>query len=1092
MKYTLFYMISLLLISSYPAYAQNKDTKNEEKEKGLTSSTLNGLKFRSIGPAFTSGRIADFAINSKNHSEYYVAVASGHIWKTENNGTTFNPVFDNYGTYSIGCIKADPQNFNVVWAGTGENNHQRALGYGNGVYKTVDGGKTWKNMGLKESRQIGMIAIDPRNSDIVFVAAEGSAWGPGGERGLYKTNDGGKNWKKVLSISENTGVNNVIIDPENPQIMYATSEQRRRHIYTKIGGGPETGFYKSYDSGETWQKITNGIPTVDMGGIGIDISPANPDIVYLIIEAAEDEGGFFRSEDKGESWSKMSDYSSSGQYYNEIYCDPVDINKVYSVETISKFTEDGGKSWKQLGLTKRHVDDHAMWINPNDPSNYKIGGDGGVYETFDCGKSYRFISNLPVTQFYRVYLDNAVPFYNVYGGTQDNNSFGGPSRNMTKSGVSSEEWFVTLGGDGFWGAVDPDDSNIIYSEYQYGNVYRYDRKTGEAILIKPFPAKGEKSYKWNWNAPLIMSPHNHERIYIAANKLFRSNDKGNTWETISPDLTTQIDRNSWKVMDKYWSIDAVSKDVSTSLFGTIVSLDESLLKEGLLYVGTDDGLIQVSEDGGKNWTKSTNFPGIPEFTYVSDILADKFNDQVVYASFDNIQRDDFKPYLLKSTDRGKSWKSITSNLPLNGTVHTIQQDFVNPDLIFVGTEFGIFFSVNGGEKWIQLKSGIPDIAVRDLAIQKRETDLVLATFGRGFYSLENYEPLRIINDKMLEDNEAFLFPVKDALQFIQMDSKDSQGSTFFFAENPPYGAIFTYYLKDVPKTLKEIRKETEKQLFEKGEKIYQPTREELEKEKNEEHAFLLFTITDSAGNIIRKITQKPEKGVNRITWDLTYETPYPIEYDIKEFDPLKKRDGEIPVLPGKYRVSMSLCTNGDYKAFSKPVDFNVVKLNNSSIKLENQELLYTYLKDLNETIQTYSSTYRSIKELQNKIVYIKQTLVTNTMAGIELNAKITIVDKELKDLFFALEGEQAKASYEELPPHELPVGHRLENLSWGRYGSLSDVTETEKMQFKVVNDDLIYILLKLKTITEKSIPEIERELDQINAPWTPGRTIKND
>ncbi len=412
-----------------------KEDKEEKKEKKgdsvYNSALVSGLKFRSIGPAFCSGRIADFAVNPKNHSEWYVAVASGHVWKTVNNGTTFEPIFDNYGSYSIGCVVIDPNNTNVVWVGTGENNHQRALGYGNGVYKSQDGGKSFKNMGLKDSRQIGKILIDPRNSDIIYVAAEGSVWGPGGDRGLYKSTDGGKSWKRVLEISENTGVNNVLADPRNPDVLYASSEQRRRHVHTKIGGGPETAIYKSVDSGATWDKLTSGLPGGDMGGIGMAISPVNPDIIYAIIEAAKDAGGFYRSSDRGASWSKMSSHVAQGQYYNEIYCDPVNVDKVYSVETVSQVTEDGGKTWRQVGNNKRHVDDHAMWIDPDDTQHFFIGSDGGAYETFDGGKEFVFKSNLPVVQFYRVQVDNSLPFYYVYGGTQDNNSFGGPSRNTS-------------------------------------------------------------------------------------------------------------------------------------------------------------------------------------------------------------------------------------------------------------------------------------------------------------------------------------------------------------------------------------------------------------------------------------------------------------------------------------------------------------------------------------------------------------------------------------------------------------------------------------------------------------------------------------
>ncbi|MCK5839496.1 MAG: hypothetical protein KAG99_06585, partial [Bacteroidales bacterium] len=470
-----------------------------------------------------------------------------------------------------------------------ENNHQRALGYGDGVYKSTNGGNSWKNMGLKESRQIGKIVIDPRNSDIVFVAAEGSVWGPGGDRGLYKTTDGGETWNKVLEISEETGVNNVVLDPSNPDLMYATSEQRRRHVHTKIGGGPESRFYKSTDNGETWKKITKGLPSGHVGGMGLAISPVNPDVLYIIAEAEGETGGFFRSVNRGESWKKMSDHHASGQYYNEIYCDPVDVDKVYSMETIAKVTTDGGKTWNSIGGKSRHVDDHAMWIDPTNTNHFIIGGDGGIYESWDDGSSYIHKTTLPVTQFYRVNVDNTEPFYWVYGGTQDNASMGGPSQNTKSGGVTSDEWVVTLGGDGFWQAIEPNNPDIVYSAYQYGNIFRYDKKSGEKIAVKPMPQKGEFTYRWNWDTPFLLSPHSGTTLYIAANKVFKSTDRGNTWETISDDITRNEDRNQFKVMGKYWPADAVAKDVSTSQWGTAVALAESPIKKGLLYVGTDDG-----------------------------------------------------------------------------------------------------------------------------------------------------------------------------------------------------------------------------------------------------------------------------------------------------------------------------------------------------------------------------------------------------------------------------------------------------------------------------------------------------------------------
>ncbi len=848
--------------------AEAKKKKKEIDSDTLKSSTFSGLKWRSIGPAFASGRIADFAVNPENTAEYFVAVASGHIWKTTNNGTTFEPVFDKHGVYSIGALAMDPNNPNVVWAGTGENNHQRALGYGNGVYKTIDGGKKWKNMGLADSRQIGEILIDPRNSNVVYVAAEGSAWGPGGERGVYKTTDGGENWELVLEISENTGVANLCFEPGNPDVIYAGAEQRRRRQFSKIGGGPESAFYKTTDAGKTWNKLESGIPGVDKGGMEIVVSPADPNIVYAMFEATE-KGGFYRSTDRGASFKKMNDYFTSGQYYSELFCDPINPDKVYSTGTRTKYTTDGGKTWNRVSNNQRHVDDHAMWIDPKNTNHFFIGGDGGVYESFDGGSSFLFKTNLPVTQYYRVNVDDTEPFYWVYGGTQDNNSMGGPSRNIKNGGVLSSEWVTTLGGDGFWQASEPGNPDIVYSAYQYGNIFRFDRKSGERIKIKPMPQKDELTFRWNWDAPFILSPHSPTRLYMAANKMFKSNDRGNTWSAISDDLTRNEDRNQFKVMGKFWPADAVAKDVSTSQWGTIVSLAESKLKEGLIYVGTDDGVIQITEDDGENWTKITSFPGVPEYTFVSDVFASTHDENLVFASFNNTKSDDFKPYVFKSTDKGKTWTSITSDLPENGSVHSIVQDVKDPNLLFVGTEFSFYFSLDAGKTWVKLAAGLPDIAVRDIAIQERENDLVIATFGRGFYIIDDFTPLRGLTQDILDSTDAILFPVKDALMYIQTGDRYGQGSSVYKAENPEFGATITYYIKEVPKSLKSKRLKEEKELFKKGEPIPQPIKEQLDAEKNETGPYLVFTIKDKNGTVVRKLHKKAGKGIQRTNWDLT-------------------------------------------------------------------------------------------------------------------------------------------------------------------------------------------------------------------------------
>jgi len=1087
-KKAIIILIIAIIAGPFVSGQKKKETSKEpeKKESAISSSTFSGLSFRSIGPAWASGRISDFAVNPGNHSEIYVGVSAGNIWKTNNNGITWKPIFDNYGAYAIGCLAMDPGNPFVIWAGTGENNHQRQLGYGDGIYKSEDGGASWKNMGLKESRQIGMIAIDPRNSDVVYVAAEGSIWGPGGDRGLFKTTDGGKTWNKVLNISENTGVNNIIMDPRNPDVLYATSEQRRRHVYTKIGGGPESAVYKSKDAGATWEKIMKGLPSGHIGGMGIAISPVNPDVLYLIVEAAGDASGFFRSVNRGASWEKMSSHSSSGQYYNEIVCDPADVDKVYSMETVSQVTTDGGKTWTAVGNNQRHVDDHAMWIDPTDTKHFYIGGDGGIYETFDGGANYIFKSNLPITQFYRVNVDNALPFYNVYGGTQDNNSMGGPSRSIRRSGVVNDDWYVTMGGDGFWVAIDPDDENIVYTEYQYGNAYRYDKRSEETVSIKPIPPKGEKTYRWYWDAPLIISPHQKERIYMAANKVFRSDDRGDSWTTISDDITRNEDRNQFKVMGKYWSTDAVAKDVSTSLWGLVVSLAESKVKKDLLYAGTDDGVIAVTEDGGKNWTRITSFPGVPEYTYVSDVLPDRFNENVVYASFNNMLQDDFKPYILKSTDKGKTWTMITNKLPANGSIHTIEQDPVNPNLLFAGSEFGFFISVDGGSEWIEFKSGLPTSAVRDIVIQERETDLVICTFGRGFYILDDYSPLRNFK-KEITEKDGHIFPVKEGKMYVEGDGFDNQGSMYFKAPNPPYGATFTYYVKEVPKTAKALRQEKEKDLFEKGERIPQPTYEELQAEEKEIKPYLIFTITDESNNIVRQIYKSASKGMGRVTWNYTYSTFSPVTGT--SFDPLSAGRNGIMAMPGNYKVSMAMFAKGEIKELAGPEPFACKPLDLATFPSTDNKAKLEWLKEASSYARTIYGTLSYNNEILNRANAVLQAMQVTPGATAAMKKEALELIREIESINFRFRGPVAKASSEEIPPVDVPLADRLGEIAITSYSLSGNISKIAREQLEILKDEFPPVHARVIEAGSR-LQKLEGMLDQIGAPWTPGRVPK--
>lgn len=1086
----------MVLLFTVPAHAQRRtaaaasgpeQTEETRQGSGLSSGTFSGLRFRNIGPAYSSGRVAAFAVNLADPTEYYVGVASGNIWKTVNNGTTYTPIFENYGSYAIGALEMDPNNPYVVWAGTGENNSQRALGYGDGVYKTEDGGRTWKNMGLKNSRQIGRILIDPRNSDVVYVAAEGSAWGPGGERGIYKSTDGGKTWNAILTISDDTGVRDMVMDPRNPDVIYASAHQRRRHVFTKINGGPESAIYKTTDGGKTWNKLTSGLPSGDVGAIGLAISPVNPDILYAIIEAQENGGGFFRSVNRGASWEKMSNYvAGSPQYYNRLIPDPVDVNKVYSMDVYSKVTVDAGRTFNNIGNRFRHVDDHALWINPNNTKHLLIGGDGGIYETFDSGDHWLFKSNLPITQFYRVAVDNSLPFYYVYGGTQDNNSLGGPSRTIRAQGIINDDWIVTNGGDGFWSAIDPLDPNIVYAESQHGGMVRYDRKSGESISIRPQPPQGGMNYRWNWNTPLMISPHSNTRLYVAAERVFRSDDRGNTWQVISDDLSQQIDRNKLPVMGRVWSVDAIAKNASTSLYGSIVSFDESPVKEDLLYAGTDDGLIHVTDNAGKSWRKIDNFPGVPKNTYVSHLLADRFNENIVYASFDNIKQDDFKPYILKSTDKGRSWTSIVSNLPQNGTVHSIAQDHVNPGLLFAGTEFGIFFTIDGGKEWVQMRSGLPTIPVRHIAIQQRENDLVIATFGRGFYILDDYTPLRYFKRDLLR-KRADIFPVKDALIFVQERGKSDQGSTYYAAPNPPVAAVFTYYMRDQLQTIKQQRQRKERDLIRNNQPVPQPSWDELRAEDNEEAPFLLFTIFDADNNEIRRLTRRASTGINRVEWDLRYQGTVPVRLQGNNYNPMSDGQSGMMVMPGKYKVSMAQSVNGVITHLAGPVEFNVIPLENTSLPAENRAELVAFQKEISELSRIVQGAVNTSSELTTRLNHIKQAILNTPSVSMEMMKKAREVEDKLNQVGILMQGDRTISRRNENTAASISA--RMSSVISAQFRSTSAPTQTQREQYAIVKEEIVPVLEVLKQIAEKDIPYLEEQLNRSNAPWTPGRMI---
>jgi photosystem II stability/assembly factor-like uncharacterized protein len=1079
-----------------PKKDQKKDEKKEEPKKeeekkpGLNAETFSGLKFRSIGPGSSSGRVMSIAVNPKNKFEYYVGVASGGVWKTVNDGTTWTPLFDGEGSYSIGWVALDPNDGSVVWVGSGESNSQRSVSYGDGVYRSDDGGKNWQNMGLKKSEHIGRIVIDPRDSKVVYVAAEGPLWGPGGDRGLYKTTDGGKTWKAALTISENTGVVDVAIDPSNPDILYAAAYQRRRHVFTLIDGGPESAIYKSTDAGATWNKLKSGLPSADMGRIGLAISPADPNVLYATIEATDGKGGIFRSSDKGATWERRNEFDQGAMYYARVVADPRNVDRIFIMSVELRESLDGGKTLQKVNEKNHHGDNHSLWIDPDDTKHWLLGSDGGMAETWDNAKSWQFKANLPTMQFYDVAVDNALPFYNVCGGTQDYFSWCGPSRTHSVNGIVNADWFVTTNGDGFQSRVDPVDPNTIYSESQYGVLVRYDKPTGQELVLQPLEGKDEPPLRWNWDSPIIVSPHSHTRLYFAANKLFRSDDRGDTWKAISGDLTRQIDRNKLPVMGKVWGPDAVAKNQSTSFYGNIVALSESPKKEGLIYVGTDDGLIQVTSDGGANWTRYEKFPGVPEMTYVSRLAASNFDANTVYATFEHHKQEDFKPYVLKSADQGKSWTSIAGDLPESPPVLAFAEDAVNPNLLFVGTENGVYFTTDSGAHWVQLKGGLPTISVRDVVVQAREGDLVIATFGRGFYVLDDISPLRKAKQEALEQAAA-LYPVKDALLYVEKHplgepGKGFQGDSYFTADNPPYGAVFTAYIKEKIKTKKEKRQEAEKEAAKKNQPMPYPTNDELRAEAQEAKPEVYFLVYDESGSAIRRVDGSVDAGFQRVAWDLRYSAPQAHEHgeDSGEGFPDAADQGPL-VISGNYSARMFEKVGGTVTEIAGPQSFKVATEGASQMTPADRVAQEEFLRKTARLYRAVSGALHTAEDVESRMKSIRAALRETPAAEKQLEAVADGIEQRDREILRALRGDVEIARRNE--PIRSSINDRVNSVLEGERFSLARPTQSHIDAYNIAASEFGDQLAKLRTLVEVDLSKLEKDMEAAGAPWTPGR-----
>ncbi|MGH7581877.1 MAG: WD40/YVTN/BNR-like repeat-containing protein [Gemmatimonadales bacterium] len=1096
--------------------------------RGLAGLLGAALRPRLIGPAMISGRIVSIAVDPRNEAVIYVGAASGGVWKTDNGGATWTPIFDHEGSYSIGTVVLDPRNPSTVWVGTGENNSQRSVAYGDGVYRSDDAGRTWHRMGLENSEHIGRIAVDPRNSDVVYVAAQGPLWSDGGDRGLYKTTDGGKTWNPALTVSDRTGVTDVALDPRNPDIVLAATWQRRRHVWTLIDGGPESSLQRSTDGGKTWRKITSGLPGGQLGRIGIAISPADPDIVYATVEAQQSGaaieggrggsggsggagggagggGGIFRSSDGGITWERRSDYTAQPMYYAQLVADPFNTERIYSMDVATQVSDDGGTTWHGLGERSKHSDNHALWVDPKNPDHYLNGNDGGLYQSWDRGKTWIFFANLPLGQFYDVDVDNAQPFYHICGGTQDNNSVCGPSETRNASGILNADWFVSAGGDGFVSRIDPHDATTVYAESQNGGMERLDLATGESVSIQPQEGRGDDPSRWNWDTPIIISPHSHTRLYTASQRLYRSDDRGDTWVAVSGDLTRKLDRNALPVMGKVWGPDAVAKNQSTAFYSNVSAIAESYQQEGLIYVGTDDGLIQITDDGGKSWRKTESVPGVPANTYVQRLVTSPTDARVVYAAFDNHQNGDFAPYLYRSADAGRTWTAISGDLPKHGTVYAIAQDQIDPKLLFAGTEFGAWLSQDGGTHWNRIP-GLPTIQVRDIVVQRQRNALVLGTFGRGIYVIDNYSLARSIDAGALSQSIA-VFPVSDATAITRRGQfggggKGNQGEALFTAANPPAAATIVYSLRATMfQSLRDQRIQAERDAERQGKAISYPTSQEFLAEADEEPVLLAASIADEQGRTWRILDLPATRGAHRAEWDLRGSLQTPADPVGAAAAPSGGGRGGrgggggfggrgggggcagcVLVPPGKYTVTIGKREKGIVTPLAAPVSFTVrsdpsnpLTPDEIAANLDYREKEAALSRQITEAVDAATTA-------KTRIDAIIRVLSEMPGAPPALHDQARSIDERLTASLRALRGDEVNAARGEQVPISIQDHIRAASPSgaWGPTG-------TDRQQYDIAAAAFPPEYARLRPILLTELPALEQQLEKLGAPATPGR-----
>jgi photosystem II stability/assembly factor-like uncharacterized protein len=919
------------------------------------------LEWRSIGPANMGGRATDVEGVPGNPNVVYLATASGGLWKTTNAGVRWTPLFERQGTISIGDIALEPGNPDVVWVGTGESNVRNSVSFGDGVYKSTDGGRTWQHMGLRDTERVSRILINPRNPDNVFVGALGHAFGANAERGVFVTNDGGRTWAKTLFIDNEHGVADMDIDPVNPNIVYAAMWKFKRTPWTHTSGSESGGVFRSTDGGRTWRKLDKGLPKL-VGRIGVKVAPSNPSIVYAITESKD--GTMWRSDDGGESWRNMSKQTSivsRGFYYTDMRVDPANENRIYAIASTLFVSIDGGRNFRSI-TGRTHIDYHALWIDPRDPKRMWQGQDGGFAVSYDAGESWEYVNNMPLGQFYQIHADNRQPFYHIVGGLQDNGTWTGPSRTREPAGILNDDWRMVSFGDGFFALNHADDPELYLTESQGGNVVRTDMRTREQQLVVPYmgddggPAETAK-YRFNWNSPLVSSPHDKNTVYLGGSVIFRSTDFGKTWTAISPDLTAND-----KSKQKEAGGPVAFETTGAEFHATIISIAESPMRAGTIWAGTDDGNLQMTTDGGRNWTNLTrNVPGLAANSPVSHVEPSRVEADRVYVSFDRHMLDDFRPYVFRSNDNGRTFTNITGNLPAKAYVWVVREDPRNPQLLYAGTELGLYVSYTGGNTWTNLGlKNLPHVAVHDIIVHPRDNDLILGTHGRSIWILDDATPIQQLTPEVAR-RDVHLFDVRPALRFTTRFTRYGIGDKVFTGQNPPYGALVSYYLRDKPDEKTKVK----------------------------------LQILDERGKMVAELENiAKERGINRVSWNLRYGGPQVRRPPTDEETQFTGGPRGPQVLPGTYTAKLFV---GD-KTFERRLE---VRLDPTIAPVPSSDLQATLdmalrLRDMQSAT---NNALRTLDSLKAQIEFIERTLKDRmTDVPKELSDRLTQQKKSVEDL----------------------------------------------------------------------------------------------